>query len=218
MPINNEKLMQENLHLAEYNDNLSCDRALVPEQATKTSELELKELVRLAQEFNQAAIDELYYRFRGMIINEIKPSYIQLIFGEDAENMAWEIFYSVIQELDINKPKGITGIIKLRVHDRITNEIQKIIIPEQIDSLEQSEADGIFLPDNKNNYQEISDKLFIEQTISILSKNGQKLMKMLYLEGYSLQECSEKLGRSYKRTSFLKNKCLNRMKHKLCNL
>ena len=99
MLIENLDLKQDRFHLAEYADFETRDRLLVQDTHKESNELELKELVRKAQEYNQAAIDELYNHFKGMIINEIKVGYVKDALGEDAENIAWEIFYNTIHFL-----------------------------------------------------------------------------------------------------------------------
>lgn len=217
MLIENLDLKQDRFHLAEYADFETRDRLLVQDTHKESNELELKELVRKAQEYNQAAIDELYNRFKGMIINEIKVGYVKDALGEDAENIAWEIFYNAVQEVDVDETRCIPFILKRRVHSRLINEVKQLAAPWLFDSLDQLKEDKNEITDGKSSLETAFEVSNFGENIRKLSKDGQTLMKMLYVDGYSLEECSHRLGRTYNKTSRLKQKCLTRLKTEMFN-
>ena len=119
---------------SEYSDPLTRERSLAPLE--EPDELELAELVRRAQSFDQAAIDELYKRFRGMILNLTNTTNVQLALGEDAENIAWEYFYNFIQKPELSHRKNIAGYIKKCINLKLTTRINAEIRPWTVDSID----------------------------------------------------------------------------------
>ncbi|MDO4179053.1 MAG: sigma-70 family RNA polymerase sigma factor [Phascolarctobacterium sp.] len=185
-------------------ENLTRERHLFAPKA------DLPTLVRQAQNFEQTAIDELYTRFRGMIINRIKKQDVQIAFGEDAENIAWEIFYSVVQKIDVDHVRSIDGLLKAALYNEIAHRLAKQKNP--CCSLDAQGEQGLQIPDPHDDFEHVAAASAFEASLAKLSEDGQKLMRLLYVDNISLKEAAQILGRSYKATAKLKYKCFKKLK------
>ena len=194
----------------EYSDGLTRERSLTPKE--EISELELKELVRRAQGFEQAAIDELYNRFRGMILSLINKESIRDAIGEDAENIAWEIFYDVIPKVNIHHGARIAGYLKKYISGELNKKVKAETCPWCVDSINEYEEDGYQVSDKDNNIESYLENIIIKGNIANVSKDTRTVLKKFYYEGYSLEDCAKAIGRSYTATYKLKQKGLDKLR------
>ena len=183
---------------------------MIPVQ--EPEELELVELVRRAQSFDQAAIDELYKRFRGMILNLTNTTNVQLALGEDAENIAWEYFYNFIQKPELSHRKNIAGYIKKCINLKLTTRINAEIRPWTVDSIDEYEANSYQIAEENNKLENFLQDSILKETFSKLSKDSRTVLKKFYFDGYSLEDCAKIIGRSYLATYKLKQKALSKLR------
>ena len=202
--------MSSDMH-AEYSDGPIRERSLAPKE--EASELELAELVRRAQGFDQAAIDELYNRFRGMIILKIKSDCIKDVLGEDAENIAWEIFYTAVQKMDISRRKNIAGYLKKYVDCELTRRINAETRPWEVSSINEYEEEGYQIADKNCSIESYLEDSILRDNVAHLSKDTRTLLRKYYYEGYPLEDCAKLIGRSYSATANLKQRALDKLRN-----
>ena len=176
---------------------------------TARSPTDLTELVRKAKAYDQVAIDELYRRFEGMIVNLVKQEEIRKALGEDAVNIAWEIFYSTVYKLDLERTQNIAGYLKVVVCNGLKRKMQEssrgiTYLDTEDGNLEFAEFD--------ERYDTVLMSYTFAGFLAELDGDSKKLMTLLYVDGLTLTQASKTLGRSYKATAKLKYKCLKKLK------
>lgn len=171
---------------------------------------DLKELIRQAQLYNQAAIDELYNRFRGMIINCINRSDVRKTLKEDAENVAWEVFYATVYSMDVEHVKSVEGFLKASLYNGISQRMRKKSVATVSFDPQDEENQSIAVAEDV--YETVLASYAFASYLSQLSGDGKKLMQLLYVDGLTIAEASKRLRKGYKATAKLKYKCLKQLK------
>lgn len=172
---------------------------------------ELKNLIRQAQAYNQAAIDELYNRFRGMVINAVNRSEVRQKLGEDAENVAWEVFYATVHSMDVERVQSVEGFLKASLYNGISQRLKKrSVVTVPFDPQDEKEQNLLV---DEDVYETLLYSYAFASYLRDLPEQELKLMKLLYVDGLNLVEASKVLGKGYKATAKLKYKCLKELKN-----
>lgn len=85
----------------------------------------LQKLIQLAQMRNRQAIDELCLRFKPLIYKEARRETVYKSLGEDAVNIAWEIFLRFIYQYRGSDYVHLPGLIQCRIRYGLINYIKK---------------------------------------------------------------------------------------------
>lgn len=177
---------------------------------TRDPTSDLKKLVRQAQEYNQTAIDELYNRFRGMIINCINRSDVRKALKEDAENVAWEIFYNTVYGMDVERIQSVEGFLKASLYNGISQRLKKRSVATVSFDPQDEENQSIAVAEDV--YETVLASYAFASYLRDLPEHERNLMKLLYVDGLTIAEASKRLGKGYKATAKMKYKCLRELK------
>ena len=200
----------------QYEDFPTRERSLAPKKSKAQSYRELRELVYLAQQFNQPAIDELCERFRPLIYKKKQLEVVKDVFGEDAENELWLIFLQIIHGIDLDTTKRIAGIIEDALEKRLQNAIRDAKSHYETVSYEQCEEEGVQFADTRDGLMPVIDNDFIDRAIDSLDSEVARIfIRFRYGLGLSMKDCASIINRSLKATYRFNKKCLKQLKKKL---
>lgn len=80
---------------------------------------DLEQTIKAAQIGDRKAVEQLYYWFKPLILKAAHSYTIYTILGEDAENIAWTIFYEFIYQYRGDKFKVLPGLLRMVVNYRL---------------------------------------------------------------------------------------------------
>ena len=180
---------------------------------------ELKNLVQLAQEYDQQAIDRLCAAFAPLIYKEANRSYIAAALGDDAVNIAWEIFLEFIHSYKGNNYRLMPGLVQNRIYYML---LQKIFRTKSVTSNLSLDAAAADFQDalSSNAYNHIDgfeDKHLLEQALAQLTPKQRQVIAATFLQGYTLQEYSSIQGISFKTAYLHQQRALKKLKDNFCN-
>ena len=161
----------------------------------KISAMQDRELVALFKEGSQAAMEQLYLRYRNVLIN-LCLRYLKNT--ADAEDVVHDIFMQLWENPDVlNEELSFSGYVKTLAINRVLHKFRQFDIHERFaqhilmntqESTNETEDTII-----DNDYAELLDKL-----IETLSPQQKEIFRLNRLEGLTYQEISELLQISVK--------------------
>ena len=171
---------------------------------------ELKSLVQRAQARDQQAIDRLCSAFTPLIYKEARRSYIAAALGDDAVNIAWEIFLEFIHAYKGNNYRLLPGLVQKHLYYELMHRVypQKLTIATK--SLEAAAAGGTALP-TCNPLEQVVERQQLAQAIQKLTPIQQAVLNDVILSGFTLQECSQKHGLTPQTCHIHKTRALRRL-------
>ena len=136
----------------------------------------------------------MYTAYKGLIIKEAHAVNVYAALGEDAENTAWEIFYSFIMEYEGKDFKHLPGLIKKQVHFRLLDKLHQRGTLYDCESMDASSDE-----DKTHQYADPADhigeteiQLLVRDALGVLTQHQRDIIDDLYFQGLSLDECKTK--------------------------
>ena len=180
---------------------------------------ELKNLVQQVQAHDQQAIDRLCETFTPLIYKEARRSYIAAALGDDAVNIAWEIFLEFIHAYKGNNYRLLPGLIQKRIYYMLLQKIFRnssapgsLSLNAESDDLQESQPNSAF-----DHIASFEDKHLLEQALAQLTPKQRQVIKATFLHGYTLQEYSASHGVSFKTAYLHQQRALKKLKDNYCN-
>lgn len=155
---------------------------LQPERAVTLKPEELKILITAAQEKDPTAIQRLYDGFLLLIFDLVKEEQIYSNLGEDAVNIAWEIFYQLVQSYKGPDYASFPGLVRKVIQGRLFRKLQQQKTKQEpLTSYEQGLEKGQEIVDNTDH---IEDLLFQNNCLEALKTLPPKQQLLLYRKFY----------------------------------
>lgn len=170
---------------------------LEPETSIQLQSSELAQLIPAAQQCNPEALDRLRRGFVLLIFDLTKKDYIYSTLGEDAVNIAWEAFLSLVMSYKGDNFLSFPGLAKRVILDRLYKAINKQEAKAALQtSYEQAVESGHDYADPHNNMSEFLDQEALKNALQQLSLEQQQIIyNTLFLE-QSLAQQAQALGQS----------------------
>ena len=178
---------------------------------------ELKSLVQRAQARDQQAIDRLCAAFTPLIYKEARRSYIAAALGDDAVNIAWEIFLEFIYAYNGNKYRLLPGLIQKHLYYELMHKVYRNKPEQAIISLDAAADDEqqLQIADEKQLLAKLEDKLLLEKLLAALTDKQRLLIEAIFMHGLSLREYAQSQGISFTAAYKMQLKALSRLREKL---
>ena len=173
---------------------------------------QLKNLVQAAQRYEQHAIDKLCEDFKPLIYKEARQANVYAALGEDAINIAWEIFLSFIYKYKGNNFRLLPGLAQKHVHYRLLDSLHQQGCLLDCDALDAEESSSNTIADKNDYIADCDTKLTLEYAISKLGAKQKLLVNELFMNDNSLQGCSKKYGLTKQSCHVYKKRALNALK------
>lgn len=148
-------------------------------------------MVKGVQGLQEQAAQKLYEQFRGLIKNEIRAENVQAALGQDAENTAWEIFYSFIHGYKGDDFKHLPGLIKKHVHFKLLHKLHQegcLYDCEHIDTQKDDDISRQYI-DPQNHIASSEQSMLLSNALNQLPDKQRDVIDDLYFQGLSLREC-----------------------------
>ena len=143
---------------------------------------QLKNLVQAAQRYEQHAIDRLCEDFKPLIYKEAKRANVYAALGEDAINIAWEIFLSFIYKYKGNNFHLLPGLAQKHVHYEL---LHKITRQQSITDCTSLDADNNIEIAAKDDIANWEHSLFITNALTKLTIKQQSIVQEIILQDNS---------------------------------
>lgn len=153
-------------------------------------------MVKGVQGLQEQAAEKLYEQFRGLIKNEIRAENVQAALSQDAENTAWEIFYSFIHGYKGDDFKHLPGLIKKHVHFRLLDKLHQtgcLYDCTSIDSIGDDDSSKQ-IKDPRDYISDKEQSIMLDNALNSLPNTQRDIIDDVYFRGLSLEECRRKLG------------------------
>lgn len=138
-------------------------------------------------------------------------------FGEDAENMAWLLFYEFMYSYKGNNFAKLPGLVKRYLIFRLINVVEHSKLRFEIEQLDEFQPDGMLSNTLTTDCEEDSlSKISFENLLDKLPEKLRFVLKEIYLNGKSQDQvakalqCTPRSVRNYKREaiSFLRKRLI----------
>ena len=161
---------------------------------------ELKQLVKEAQKHRQSAIDELCRTYQPLIMKEAYRSYIVKKLGEDAVNIAWEIFLDFIHGYKGRNFRSLPGLIQTHLHYSLLHKAYpetKISVDEE---LVEDTKDMVETSVNTTNNiaDTVCEQAFIDVLLATLTEKQKDIILATIIKDRTLDEYRLKNNISFK--------------------
>ena len=178
---------------------------------------ELKSLVQQAQTQDQQAIDRLCSAFTPLIHKESRRSYIAAALGDDAVNIAWEIFLEFIYAYKGNKYRLLPGLVQKHLYYELMHRVYRNKPEQAVLSLEATPDDEqqLQIADEKQLIAASEDKLLLEKLLAVLTDKQRLLIEAIFMHGLSLREYAQSQGISFTAAYKMQLKALARLQENL---
>lgn len=159
------------------------------------------ELLKRAKEGDQAAIEEVYANYKGLILSVVNKFYLAGGNKDDLLQEGMLGLYFAILGFDGNKG-SFPSFVKLCVVRQIIDAVQKDRSDKNKPLASCLEISAVSnLADGKTPLETLLEKEFSEKIVKIINENlsaKERDVINLFIEGYSYEDISEKLQISYK--------------------
>lgn len=155
---------------------------------------QLKNLLMAAQRFEQPAIDKLCADFTPLINKEAHRQSVFNALGEDAVNIAWEIFLEFIHSYKGNNYRLLPGLIQKHLHYRLLDRLHQKGCLLDCDALDADETFADTIADKHDYIAEADTRLSINTAVSKLSDKQQTVIRELYLHDKDIKTFTGSTG------------------------
>ena len=178
---------------------------------------ELKNLVQQVQAHDQQAIDRLCETFTPLIYKEARRSYIAAALGDDAVNIAWEIFLEFIYAYKGNKYRLLPGLVQKHLYYELMHRVYRNKPEQAVLSLEATPDDEqqLQIADEKQLIAASEDKLLLEKLLAVLTDKQRLLIEAIFMHGLSLREYAQSQGIGFTAAYKMQLKALARLQENL---
>lgn len=183
---------------------------------TRYTPTQLKNLLCAAQNYDAQAINALCQVFEPLIVKEAHRRYITAILGEDAVNIAWQIFLEFIHGYKGNNYRLLPGLLQKRLHYGLLHAVFPEKETIQAESLDDTDESGVQLPSVDTLLDLRLERLDLTQALRQLTPTQQAVVTDIFFLGLTLRECSAKRDLTPQTCHVYKNRALRKL-HKILN-
>lgn len=173
----------------------------------------LQKLIMLAQERNRQAIDELCLKFKPLIYREARRETVYRALGEDAVNIAWEIFLRFIYQYRGSDYVHLPGLIQCHVHFGLINYIKKQGLIWDNEVVLSDCAKENLLSDNT--IEDLTLRITVEQLLNTLTPIQRNVLRNLYFNNANFTETGKLFNFSRKSAARYKLRSLKALKNQI---
>lgn len=173
----------------------------------------LQKLVVLAKERNSQAIDELCLKFKPLIYKEARRETVYKALGEDAVNIAWEIFLRFIYQYRGSDYVRLPGLIQCHIHFGLINYIKKQGLIWDNEVVLSDCAKENLLSDNT--IEDLTLRITVEQLLNTLTPVQRNVLRNLYFNNANFTETGKLYNFSRKSTVRYKLRSLKALKKQI---
>lgn len=167
--------------------------------------VQLKNLLTLAQQYDNKAIAALCKAFKPLIIKEAHTEYVYAFLGDDCENIAWEIFLNFLYQYQGNKYHLLPGLIRKHIHFGLLHAIEK----ERLINQKEEELD---LSLGVKDICQAMDIIALKAALNQLTCKQKEVIQAVFFAGYSLDEYRKLKKISFKTAYLHQQKALDKLK------
>ena len=164
---------------------------------------ELQQLIQAAQKNSDAAIARLCQAFAPLIRKETHREAVYRILGEDAANIAWEIFLRFIRRYKGADFEHLPGLIRCHLHYELLHEISRHTRRQQKEIYDDGSISEQLIQAN-DELQRLTLRLLLQKALSQLPPMQQDIIKACCLK----RQPARFLSQRYSCT------CANILKHR----
>lgn len=173
----------------------------------------LEKLVRGAQNNIRHDIDTLCEYFTPLVYKESRREAVYRVLGEDAVNIAWEIFLRFIFRYNGADFIHLPGLIRYRLHYDLLTQMQK---QGEISENETHDTEKLnSLQEETDNIERLTLSLALRQACSSLTPLQQSILQQLYVNELPVKQVSKLYRCSKANTTQLRSRCLKLLKQQL---
>ena len=175
---------------------------------------QLKNLLRAAQNCDAQAINALCRAFEPLIVKEARRAYITAILGEDAVNIAWQIFLEFIHGYKGNNYRLLPGLIQKRVHFMLLQKIVRSTSVTASVSLDDENETALtaYVDGNDEHIAKLENKQLLQQALAQLTPKQRQTLTATFIHGYTLLEYSVMQGISFKTAYLHQQRALKKLR------
>lgn len=176
------------------------------EKAEETKEYpftpeELEMAVKNAQAGNRVALEQLYHWFKPLIMKAAHSYSIYTVLDEDAENIAWQIFYEFVYKYDDNKYRYLPGLFRKVVRYRLLDAAKARANYDPnvaLDEFTVMNAMGL-----ENDYWDnMVSNINLLMALHHITQFQQTIIKLIYFEECSSVRTAKILHKSYEKIRY----------------
>ena len=155
---------------------------------------ELKTIVHNYQKGDSYAAELLRQQFSPLVYNLSHRHSMLTSFGEDAENMAWLLFYEFLSSYQGNDFIHLPGLVKRFIIFRLMNTFEHNSIRFNLEQLDEFNHDSSLSQIASGETLDASvDKVIIEQILKGLPNQQQRVLEELYLHDKTQEQVATTL-------------------------
>lgn len=177
---------------------------------------QLKNLLCAAKNYDAQAIESLCRVFEPLIVKEAHRAYITAVLGEDAINIAWQIFLEFIHGYKGNNYRLLPGLIQKRLHYML---LQKIVrntsVTASVSLDDESETLAAAYPCASDHIGKLETRQLLAQALAQLTSKQRQVITATFIHGYTLQEYSAMQGVSFKTAYLHQQRALKKLRESL---
>lgn len=162
-----------------------------PDKYYRPTALELEQAVKGAQADDPVAIKRLYDWFQCLIRSIAYRQSIVSVLGEDAENIAWVLFYELIKDYAEPTYAKLPKYIKNNITWRITDIVKSSKYSDIYTKVDPLEVETATLD---SYWDDTIENISLKQYLKELNPIQQKVLKLLFFYDYSRIEVAKILN------------------------
>ena len=148
---------------------------------------DLGTIVQNYQQGDSLAAEQLHQKFYPLISKLSHRHSMYSIFGEDAENTVWMLFYDFIYKYDGDDFKHLPGLVRRFLIYRLLRALVKEGKRWDIERCLDDEED-FCTPSYKMDLQDVLNNLALAQEMDLLPVEQAQLLKDVYYKGYTQEQ------------------------------
>ena len=203
--------LKNQIPIVEDDDKLVNEVSDKEEKDFLFTPLQLEKVVKNAQLLDDKSIRQLYEWFKPLIWKASHRYTIYTVLGEDAENIAWNIFYDFIYHYKGDKFGSLPGLLKKVVNYRLMDAAKSRANYDPHIALDEFSFDSVVGVDDSYWDDKISD-ICLAHALSKLCKVQSKIIKLVYFEDKLLTELVNLLNKPYHKIRYNHSMALSKLK------
>ncbi len=183
---------------------------------------EMEECVLGVKRGDKRFMQKLYDAFIGLIIQEAcENTYIHDALGEDAENIAWIIFYEFFKRYKGNRWAELPGLVKIELQEALRDVVKggrrvgQDTTGKTFISIDQNEVLGNSIPSYWEDLRQSEGYMEAQRMLKPLPPVPRMIVQWNVIDDYSLEDCSQMAGIPLSTCKTYKYRSLNKLRQTL---
>lgn len=172
---------------------------------------QLERVIKKAQLLDDKSIKQLYDWFRPLVLKAAHRYTIYTVLGEDAENIAWNVFYDFVYHYKGTKFKVLPGLLRRVVNLRLLDAAKARANYDPHIALDEYSLDNAIGMDEGYWDDKISD-ICLAYALTKLCKMQSNIIRLVYFENMFLKELVPLLHKPYHKIRYNHNMALYKLK------